>query len=110
MNRITLAIIVLFTLLSCGEQEQNIDFQVNDKFALVIKIADMYFMDVYISRAHKTERDSVRDKLENEFEQLHAISVKELDEYMTNLKKDKKLFGEIMDSVSVILTNKPNKK
>ena len=94
--------------MSCQEKDEHTSFEVKDKSALAIKIADMYYMDVYISRVHKAERDSVREKMQNEFLQLHDISPSKLDEYLSNLKKDKKLFGEIMDSVSVILKNKKN--
>lgn len=70
----------------------------------------MYFMDSYIARTAKSEKDSLREKLHKEFYQLHNITVTELDEYLTNLKTNKKLFGEIMDSVSVVLSTQSKKK
>lgn len=102
--------LLIFCFVSCVEKEQEINIQVEDKAELATRIADMYFMDVYISRARKEQRDSIRKKMENEFLQVHKITVKDLDDYLSNLKNDKKLFGEMMDSVSVILNNKSKAK
>ncbi len=102
-------IIIFFLLcfLACDNTTQNsITIEDEEKASLVVKVADMYFMDVYISRSAKNDRDSLRTKLESEFLQLHGQTVKELDSYLDNLKNDKKLFTEVMDSVSNLLNTK----
>lgn len=111
MNKILFYIIsVGACFISCNDKSENSSIIIEDKASLVTQMADMYFMDSYIARASKSEKDSVRKKLQNEFFQLHNITVDELDKYLVNLKNDKKLFGELMDSVSVVLTAKTKNK
>ena len=100
-------IILLLCFCSCESAiETSINLDEEDKTQLIVQLADMYFMDVFISRTGKDERDSVRTKMEDEFLQLHGQTVKEVDSYLDNLKNDRKLFTEVMDSVSNLLNTK----
>ncbi len=105
-----LPLILLFLFASCKNEAPPDTFEIEDKDELIKRLADMYYMESFIGRTHKSEKDSVREKLSDEFYQLYKITPKELDEYLSNLKNDKVLFGSIMDSVSNLLNQKNAKK
>lgn len=106
MRKIAVILLIVF-LASCKSDDQvSSNIEIKDKSELIIKIADMYFMEVYISRTKSEERDSVRSKMGDEFLTLHGMTVAELDEFLDGLKNDKKVFSEIMDSVSNLLNIK----
>lgn len=86
------------------------EVQIDDKSDFSRKLADLYFMDSWVSRTTKDEKDSIKNMLYTNFEDLHGISVVEFHKKLEELKTDPIMFAEIMDSVGFILKNKGKKK
>ena len=96
----------IFLTVACSTKTTSSQIVIEDKQKFAMRLADMYFMDSWVSRATTSQKDSIKTKLSSEFEELHGISVKDFHEELAQLKEDPLIFAEIMDSVGVILNNK----
>jgi len=83
-----------------------VQLQIEDKQAYARKLADLYFIESWITRAAKADKDSVKTMLSIDFEKLHKVSVEDFHDQLEELRTDPLVFAEIMDSVGVILKNK----
>lgn len=79
---------------------------IEDKQEFAKKLADLYFIDSWVSRAVSSNKDSIKTKLSKDFKELYGLSVEEFHLKLAELKNDPTTYGEIMDSVNVILNNK----
>lgn len=72
---------------------------------LIDQIADLYFMDIWLSRIREGDRDSIRVELNKQFVELHGVEAKQLKSTLKDLENEPKRYGLIMDSVIIILKN-----
>jgi len=106
LRTIILILTFSYLLLSCKQGKEEIHIQIEDKKSYARKLADLYFIEAWITRAKKQDKDSIRNMLSNDFEKLHKISLDDFYSQLDELKTDPIVFSEIMDSVGVILKNK----
>lgn len=99
-------LLLLSFVFSCKSDDGTKTIVLDDKEAFIIKLADLYFIDSWVARATKSERDSLRSKLTVEFEDKHQISVEDFHAKLNELQNDPKLYGEVLDSVGVLLNRK----
>jgi len=102
----TLIISLCLLTISCKPETTDGQVIIEDKQDYARKLADLYFIEAWVSRATKKDKDSIKTMLADDFEKLHKISVENFHTQLDELKTDPIVFAEIMDSVGVILKNK----
>jgi len=106
LRNIILSILACFLILACQTGKKPIQVQIDNKQQFAYRLADLYFMDSWVNRSKKDDKDSIKMMLYSDFEKLHGISVDDFHSELAVLKTDPIIFAEIMDSVGVILKNK----
>lgn len=92
--------------MACTDSSKQEPLVIKDKEAFVLKLADVYFIDSWVTRAKSTDRDSLKKMLSIDFKDLHGVSLEDFHTELMDLKKDPIIFAEIMDSVHVVLNKK----
>ncbi len=99
-------IIVIISLTSCLEKEVN-NYKHNEvDEALIAQLTDLYFMDGYIGRSKKSDRDSLRIKFSEDFKIAHGVSVDSVRMKFKELESNRFRYIAIMDSVILRLNNR----
>lgn len=105
MKNILLLIVTFLIFFGCtGDDTTQKKLQPEDT-PLIDQIADLYFIDIWLSRLREQDRDSMRVELNKQFEELHGIMPKEMTKTLKALEDEPKRYGLIMDSVIVVLKN-----
>ncbi len=105
MKNIFFIVLSFILFSSCTGDDDSINKLKPEDAPLINKIADLYFIDIWLSRLREQDRDSMRIELNRQFVELHGIEAKEMKVTLKELENDSKRYGLIMDSVIVILKN-----
>lgn len=89
-----------------SDDSKSVDVVIQNKQEFAKRLADLYFMDSWVSRAGSSTKDSIKTMLTANFEDLHGISVEDFHAKLAVLKTDPLLYAEIMDSVGVFINKK----
>jgi len=93
---------------ACQDKKSEIVFPSQDDGELVEQMSDLYFIDSWIARSKLADRDSLKQMLVADFEIAHGIKVEDVRAKFSDLEKDPKRYGIVMDSIILILNKKKN--
>jgi len=103
-------IFFFISIYSCTSEKSVPNEIQQEDIPLINQIADLYFMDLWLSRIKPSDKDSTRIELSEQFSQLHGLEIEELRSSLKNLESEPKRYGLIMDSVISILKSIESKE